>query len=775
MDRFAGLVIKYRLLVLFLIAGITSPLFYFLFKVSLFPTFDDLLPDHPFIKVHKQVRDQFEGANVVSIGLFVKEGDIFNPRTLEKILYMTSQMEYLPGVNHNQIDSLAHLRTRTLKITPEGQIRSIPLLPAEPPDNPQELARIRNECFSNDTVYGRLISYDGKGALVTAAFFEHLADYRKLFLALKRLEWEMEDENTEVYITGQPMLYGWIAHYYPQTLGIFTITTAVLLFLLTLYFRRLVGVVVPLAGATVSAVWGLGFTGMLGYNFDPLTLVIPLLITARCISHGVQMTERYLEEYETRGDKQEAATAAMGELFLPGLVGVITDAGGIFVIAVAAIPIMRKLAFFCSFWAMSILITVLLLSPILLSYLPAPRQRRCYKVRPLEVYLKGMGRLSTGRLSRWIIIGIAVVMLVFSLNLFSQLVIGDNSPGSPLLYRDHDYNVSAFRINARFAGTNRFSIVFSNDHPQAMKDPQVLKRMEDLQDHLLRDPKAGGARSLAILTKSLVMVWHYFDPKWEFLPASLEDAGNLLFLYEVAAPVPRILSSYMDYQGKEGVVTIYYKDTQSDTIRRALTQTHQFIASHPLDGMRYKLAGGEVGVLAAINEMIEQTHHRTFYLVLGMVFLCIFASYRSLAATLFILAPLLLATLLCIAYMVLKEIGMNVNTLPVTAIGIGVGVDYAVYIADRIRQECKRREGNLDEAIRRAISTTGMAVTFTAACLVGGIIFWYLLSSIRFQGEMAILLSLLMFLNALMAVVLVPAIFSLIRPRFVFATLPNKG
>lgn len=765
MTNFARFAIRHRLAALLLILGVTTPFFYYLLQVSLFPTFDDLLPDHPFIRVHKQVRDQFEGASLVSIALMVKEGDIFNPKTLQKIMLLTDRMEYLPGVNHNQIESIAHLRTRTLKITPEGLIRSLPLLPAKPPQSREALARIREECFSNDTIYGRLVSYDGQGALVTASFFELHVDYGKLFDDLKRLERELEDANTEIYITGQPMLYGWIAHYYPQTLLIFAITLFVLLSLLLFYFRRLVGVVVPLAGGVVSTIWGLGFTGMLGYNFDPLTLVIPLLITARCISHGVQLTERYLEEYEERGDKEESVTAAMGELFLPGMIGVITDAGGIFVIAVAAVPIMRKLAFFCSFWAMSISLSVLLLGPILLSYLPAPRERKCYKIRALQTYLGRMGRLSTGRRSRWAILGISLLLLAVSLGLFPHLVIGDNSPGSPLLYRDHDYNVSAAEINRRFAGTNHYSIIFSGNRPQIIKEPKVLSRMEELEEHLLQDPKAGGARSLAILTKSLEMVWHYFDPKWEYIPESQKDAGNLLFIYEVAAPVPRILSSYMDYQARESIVTIYYKDTQSDTIQRVLKQTREFIDSHPTDGVRYKLAGGEIGVLAAINEMIEVANQRTLYLVLGMVFVCVFLSYYSLSVTLLIMSPLLLATLICVAYMVLKGIGMNVNTLPVTGIGIGVGVDYAVYIVDRMRQETHRMGGDLDGAIHRAISTTGMAVSFTAACLVGGIIFWYIFSDIRFQGEMAILLSLLMALNALMAVTLVPALFSLLRPK----------
>lgn len=764
--RFAQWVIKHRLLTLLLILLTTLFFSYQLLKLSLYPKFEDLLPtNHPFIKVHQEVKDKFGGANLVTIALAVKDGDIFNPLTLSKIKYLTEQMDLLPGVNHYQVDSLAHIKTRNVRTTLTGMVYSELLLPDKIPQTPIELARLRVQCFSNEAVYGRLISFDGKAALITAGFFEDRIDYGDLFDRLKELKKRVEDKNTRLYITGQPMLYGWINHYYLQTLFILIITILALVSLLTLYFRRLVGIVSPLVGAVVSSIWGLGFAGMMDYNFDPLTLIVPLIITARCISHSVQVTERFLEEYEISGDKETSAIQAMSELFLPGIVGVITDAAGVLIIAVASIPVMQKLAFFCAFWAVSIIVSVLILTPLLISLLPPPRRRARYTVKPIASYLKYMAAFSTDRRGSWLIMVISIVVLGLSLAISPNLIIGDNRPGSPLLYPDSEYNEASAWINQNFIGENQLYIILSGNHPFIMKEPRVLSIMEKFKAHLLKNPSAGGGISIATLVKVLNKTWHYDDPKWAMIPNTLSEVGGFLFLYENGSPVPRVLSSYIDMEAKEAQITIYYKNTRPETIKEAINQAQDFIKSYSSNEISFKLAGGIIGVLAGVNEMIAKSNRWNLILVLAMVFLCIFISYSSVTATLLIMAPLVMATLTCTAYMVLANIGMNINTLPVTALGIGVGVDYAVYLMDRVRREYKKSGRDLTTAIRKAVTTSGMAVTFTAACLIGSIIFWYFLSSIRFQAEMAILLSLMMFINALAAVSLVPSLLFLIRPR----------
>jgi hypothetical protein len=759
-----------------LILGATTYLFLNFIDVHVLTSFDELLPQkHPYIKLHKEVRDKFGGANVVTISLEVKEGDIFNPKTLEKIKYLTEQIDLIPGINHYQVESIAHPKVRSLAITPEGMMNSYPVMPDTIPKTPEELAQFKRDCFVNDTVRGRLVSYDGKAALVSAAFYEQRLNYAVVFERLQKLRKELTDDNTTLYITGSPMLYGWIYYHYRYTTQLYRgcsiivvlgITLFVLFSLLLFYFRRIVGVLVPFVGAGISCIWGVGFAGIAGYNFDPLILIVHLLVTARCISHSVQMTERFLEEYEETGDKKYSAKKAMADLFVPGMISVVTDAMGIFVVSVSSIPMMHRLAFFNTFWGTSIIFSVLMLTPILISLMPAPRKRERYVVTPVHNYLIKMGQIATGPKSRWIVLGTAILIFAIVFPASYHITYGDTRPGSPLLWSEHDYNVSARAINRKFAGANHLYIIFTGDKENALKDPNNLRMMEAMGEYLVEDPKAGDEYSIATLMKSINKMYHYEDPLWSTFPDTSEDVGGLMFMYEAGSPVPRVLSSYIDYQGKEANLAVYYKDTTGPTISNALERANEFIAQHPTKGFKYRLAGGLIGVLAATNEDIEWSDHWNNILVFSMVFFCVFVSYFSVVASCLIVAPLGLATLIALAYMAWQNIGMNINTLPVAAIGVGVGVDYAVYIVDRMRKEYWAMGGDIDAAIRKAISTTGMAVTFTAVCLVAGILFWYPLSSIRFMAEMALLLSIVLTANGIFAVTLVPSLFSIIKPRF---------
>ncbi len=215
-----------------------------------------------------------------------------------------------------------------------------------------------------------------------------------LFTAIRKIAVSEEDANHKIRMIGRPVMLGWIAEKYPQLIYIFLLTIASIVISLTLYFRNFVGVIIPLITATFSAIWGIGFLGLLNYlaevkgidlfglvdyHFNPLVIVVPFIISARALSHSVQLIERYAEEYDKYGDKKEAAIATFGGLSKPGLLSIITDAAGVFIVAITPIPLMQKLAIMCGFWIMSIVVTDLILNPVLLSFFPAARveiQRR---------------------------------------------------------------------------------------------------------------------------------------------------------------------------------------------------------------------------------------------------------------------------------------------------------------------------------------------------------------------------------------------------------------
>jgi hypothetical protein len=190
-------------------------------------------------------------------------------------------------------------------------------------------------------------------------------------------------------------------------------------------------------------------------------------------------------------------------------------------------------------------------------------------------------------------------------------------------------------------------------------------------------------------------------------------------------------------------------------------------------GVQFVMAGGVMGILAAINDEVERGHVANISLILAVIYVLQTLTYRSLWSGTIITIQLATATMISLAYMALKGVGLNINTLPVQSVGVGIGVDYAIYIVDRIRQEVAETEGDIDEAVRRTVSTTGMAVTFTASTIVAGIALW-MFSNLRFQAEMAQLLVILMVVNMLGAITIVPSFYSIVKPKFARALLEEQ-
>jgi len=749
------------------LAVVTLFFAYHAFSVQIYSQFTDLLPQaHPYIKAYNHFSHTFGSANTLTLSIEVKKGDIFNFRTLDKVKTVTEQVDNIDGVDHYTVMSVTDVKIRKLTAAPGGLIISQPVMPDEIPTDPIELRRLKESLMHNDLVFGRFISTDGKAALVEAGFTEARLDYDDIYTRVMRIKKAIDDDNTVVYAAGEPMLKAWVYHYKSELARIFTVTGLFILFTLIFYFRRFYGVMLPMIGVAVQAIWGLGFLGLLGYNLDLLVLVIPLLVSARAASHGVQMIERYLEELELTADPHQAIFNAMNELFLPGMIGVLADSAGILVLGVATIPLVRKVAFFASFWGFSNIFTILMLIPLLLTILPTPKITEHYVPRLMVAALTWVGDSCTSRHGRWVVFAITAVIVVLGIQQALYIPIGETEAGSPLLWQNSEFNISARKVNAKFAGSSQLVIYLHGAHDDALKNPFVLDTLDNLRRYMLEQPEAGGTRDLTSLVRGVNRLFNYNDPKWAVVPATSVGIANLVFMYEAGAPVPGVVLQYMDYHARDGQFVVFYKDARGSTIDEAIIRAKRFIAAHPLKDVQFVLAGGKIGVTAALNDEIAYSDRVSTILIVLVVFALVTISYMSFTAGAMVMVTLIAAGVVSFLYIGLKGIGMNINTLPVTAVGMGIGVDYILYVVDRIKREYGRLH-DYDRAIKRAISTTGMAVTFTATTLVGGVLPWYWMSSLRFSAEMALLLGLLMITHWLAAITLVPSIFSIVRPKFV--------
>ncbi|MCU7893136.1 MAG: MMPL family transporter [Candidatus Thiodiazotropha sp. (ex Ustalcina ferruginea)] len=605
------LVFKYPKIFLAVIAALTLFFAIQVPKVQMYSDFADLLPqEHEYIKLHNSIRDTFGGTNNVVMAVVVKEGDIFSEETLARIHRITQAVDNVSGVNHNLLASLTHRTSRKVWLTDTGDVNSQPYYdPLKERWSVEELDKLRDDVMSNPRVFGLLVSPDLKAALIKAQFNEGQLNYGEIFNQLQQIREHDMVDGVDIYATGQPMLWGWVYSYLDQLFLIFTTTVGIMLFLLIIYFRRAYGILLPLFGITISAICGLGILSLLDYNLDPLTLVIPFLISARAMSHAIQLVQRFYGELEEVGDSREAAHRTFDSLFRPGSLGIVSDAIGLLLIALGSVPINVKLGIYASLWAVCVVFTVLITVPLLLSLLPKPKSAAERPVGEDALFGK-VAALVANRQGGWITLGLAGVILLVGAQLSSRVQIGESEPGSPILYLDHDYNVSSKVINERFPGSEELYIVARTDQKGGMKRPDVLQSIEDFQNHMLLDPELGGVKAVPDLVKQVNRIFHSDDPRWAIIPDTEAYVGGLMFAYMASSPVPGALKEFVDTDDQVANIVFFYKDHQARTIRRAIHRAKEWIndpANH-VEGLHVELAGGLVGVTAAMNESAYESN-----------------------------------------------------------------------------------------------------------------------------------------------------------------------
>jgi predicted RND superfamily exporter protein len=443
MHAFAELVIKNRVLVLIITIIATLFFAYQLLNLKVYTSFEDLLPqNHPYIKLHNEFRKLFGGANQVLIALEVKEGDIFNLKTLKKIKYITEKLEEIPAIDIYKIRSLAARSAKEIK-REAGRLYIKTVMFPELPKTQEEIEELKWSIFGNDLVYGPLVSYDTKKALITADFFDDEIEYAPVFNKFQELRGEIEDENTTLSIAGTPMHYGFVWYHSRDVVRILALTVLTIIVALFLYFRSIQGVVIPFVSGIVSGIWGLGIMSLLGYNLDPLILVFPFLLALMTARHAMQKLIRYTEEYIKTGNGRSASRNVVEAMFAAGVTGIVTDTFGIALVAIAAIPLLQHTATTCILWTLPTLFIALIFTPVLLSFVPVSKKLKVtfeasrekgMKGGPLDRILGFLGGWIVGR-GKWYIVVTSLVLTVFGAYYSEKITVGSVMPGSESQYR----------------------------------------------------------------------------------------------------------------------------------------------------------------------------------------------------------------------------------------------------------------------------------------------------------------------------------------------------
>jgi predicted RND superfamily exporter protein len=779
-------------------------------KISLFGKEITWRRGHPYIEIYNEFRRMFGSANVFTAILEVKNGDIYNPKTLQKLDQMTKWIVESKGVVPYQITSIAHPRMKSIT-TVDGAIQIREVFYPGVPQTQADADRVKFAVYANKGIRGIYAAEDDTAALVHAGFWEEDIDANYLWGRMNELKELVEDDNHVVYFTGFPWLQTSILRYVPEVFEVFTITVGALTFLLWNYFRSWPGVWVPMFSGILSGVWALGLVPLLGINLDPLILVVPVFLSARALSHSVQSMDRYHEEYHRTHEKHSAIVESYSHLFPPAIASILNDAAGIFLVTMAPIPLIQKVALFSCFWIFSILISVVTLHPIILSATnpPGVHSNAPQWLKLFGHALLGLGAAALIAATLWasyhlmgvtetvVMVALAVLLywkheqiyqgltdaiiaasagwrrwagVALTLALFVvcpyygwQLKVGNMTPGAALLFKDHPYNIAYDKLNEKFLGANQLVVIADTGKADGMKDVAPLTTMEEFADHMETVEGAGASVTIIDIVKQLSRLLHEGEPKWSFIPDRQKYIAELFYQFTqtaAAGDLDRFVSPDMRY----GTVVTLFHGYSHDIIMNAINSAQEWANTHAEEQVDFLFAGGLFGVLAAVNEAVESSYWSTLGLVMVAIAGFLYFTYGTIIGTLILMIPVLMAQFATEAFMFLMNIDLNVNSLPVAAVGAGVGVDYGIYHFSRMIDLAD--EGvPLDEAVDGATATTGKAIIFTASTMVVGAIFWWF-SDLKFQAEMGFLLALLMMFNTFGGLVLVPAWIKVLRPGF---------
>jgi uncharacterized protein len=778
------IVLRFRVPIGLILIGITAFMGYWAANVRVATSFENFFPvGHPDTLLYRQFKNQYGGAQSLYLLLRVKDGDIFNERTLNKIEEIAKDVNNIPGVNHNEVFSIASERVSFARALPGVLVSTFFMYP-KVPDTQAGIDQLKSNVIDHREAVQGLVTYDNKGALVTATFNETNIDYRVLFDDVQQIVAKYQDAKTEIFVAGQPMVSGWGYHFLNQIKFIFVIAIVLMLSILYLSLGQRSSWWAPVLTGSFSAIWGLGFVSLMGYDFDPVMLVIPFILTARDLSHGIQWQGRYYDELDRVDDKLIACATTTDVMLPPGLLSILADIAGIVFISLGGIPVLKEIGLGGAVWLAASLTMVFVFQPIFMSYLPRPRIRAqgwLSRFKNLSLHSSFDSAVAwlvripvTPGVVRTALLAGGALFIVFGVVSGQRARIGYETPGTPLFRQDARVNRDLKEISKFYPTDVGWVVLATPDFP----DPQssiglsVLRMTDEMGDYLIRRGDAVAVVSFASgVIKPLNMMLHNGFPKYRSIPDSIELGGNLWSVF-FSGTGPGEIERFFAHSPKmtSTCIRVLLPDhtySRLNHLRESLRRfVDQGVKSDPkLNRVSVRYLGGEAGLYLAANDVLYRLDILNLTFVLSVIFLCCAFTFWSFTAGALFIVSCVMANFGAFIYMNARHIGLTIDTIPVISLGIGLGVDYGIYTIARIRDEVIGG-ALLENAITTALRSTGASVFSTFAVMIGGILPWAF-SPLRFHNEMAVLLIFLMFTNMVAGVLVLPAYIAWRRPKFI--------
>ncbi len=729
--------------------------------------FAKLLPlKHPYMKTYLEYRDAFGGADRVVIAIRNPNGDIFTPEFFQVLQEITDDVFFIPGVDRTRVMSLFTPNVRFTEVVEDG-IAGGNVVPDDYEPTPEGLAQVRENVLKS-AYMGRLVANDFSAAIVAANLLEinpntgERLDYLEVAAQFEGIRDKYKNDEAgaefDYHIIGFAKVIGDIAAGASRVVLFFLVAFLITCVFVYIYSQSLKLTIIVVGCSLIAVIWQLGLLTLLGFGIDPMSILVPFLIFAIGVSHGVQMVSAFRAEVFNGADSITAARPGLRKLILPGAIALASDGIGFITIMLIEIRMIQEMAITASLGIAAIILTNLVLIPVLLSfvhlgsgYLEKLRERQ----RLLDRMWVKLARVTEPRTAA-AIIGVAGLLFVVGGWKATQIKIGDLHAGVPELRANSTYNIDTEVITSHFSIGVDVITAITESHPEACTEYDIMTLIDRFEWRMRNVQGVQSVFGIGGVAKVVNAGWNEGSLKWRTLPRNTSTMAQAVTYIDTSTGLLNAECSVMP-------VYIYTADHKAETIDRIVREVKAYQAEHGNDEIEFRLASGNVGVMAATNEAVSAAQFPMLMWVFAAIIVLCLVTFRSIRGTLCIVIPLMLVSLLAYALMAFLEIGLKTSTLPVVALGVGIGVDYGIYIYSRLRNI--RAEGkSLQEAYRATLNITGTGVVFTAITLAVGVATW-IFSPLKFQADMGILLTFMFLVNGVGAIILLPALACWLQPK----------
>lgn len=760
----------YRRATLGLLLALTALMAFFALQLRMDAGFEKQMPsDHPYIQTFQKYRADVLGANRLNIVVKARQGSIFTVAGLQKLYEVTQGVVFLPSIERLGVQSLWTPNSFVNEITEEG-FRADPLIDGTISPGQLDEATVKKirEATARGGFIGTLVSRDESSAMVTAEIIEYDREGKKVdYVAYNRvleaqIRQKFEDANFEVQIIGFAKQIGDIADGASAVLEFCVIALLLTAAAVYWYCHSQRFTLLPIACSLTSLVWQFGALHLLGYGLDPLGVLVPFLVFAIGVSHGVQQINFIVREISHGKSCYEACRGSFTGLLIPGTLALVTAFVSFVTLVMIPIPMVRELAITASLGVAFKIITNLVMLPVAASFFNVSKayaDRAMLKREARSGWLRTLARVAEPRNAAVCLLVVGAIFAVAVVEGHGR-VVGTTQPGAPELRPEARFNRDAVSISNNFdTGLDWLTVVFESTAKEG--SPEAASLCENVNLGLYQDrftwalQPVQGVLSVSSFSGQMRLYnegYNEGNPKMSVVPI---DPGNYAAL---ATEIGRIRGT-MRKDCSMTAVHLFLTDHKASTINRVIAAVEAFKKANPGDGpgegVQIRLASGNAGVLAAINDEVEKSELPMMLYVYAAIVILVFLVYRDFRAVLACCLPLTVGTFIGYWFMKELDIGLTVATLPVMVLAVGIGVDYAFYIYNRLQLHLSHGQP-IVKALEHSILEVGTATIFTAITLAVGVATWSF-SELKFQADMGKLLAFMFMVNMVMAMTALPA------------------